>query len=87
MAVLLLPYSVIGPFAGALLDHWDRRTVLVWANVLRAVLVTMVAIVIATGANDTGVLIAALAVTGASRFVASGLSAGLPHVAARDHLV
>ena len=24
-AVLLLPYSVIGPFAGALLDRWDRR--------------------------------------------------------------
>ncbi|MCK0516300.1 MFS transporter [Williamsia sp. DF01-3] len=87
MAVLLLPYSVIGPFAGALLDHWDRRTVLVWANVLRAVLVSLVAIVIATGTGDTGVLIAALAVTGASRFVASGLSAGLPHVAAREHLV
>ncbi|WP_143695265.1 MFS transporter [Williamsia sp. 1135] len=87
MAVLLLPYSVIGPFAGALLDHWDRRTVLVWANVLRAVLVSLVALVIATGANDTGVLIAALAVTGASRFVASGLSAGLPHVIERDLLV
>jgi len=87
MAVLLLPYSVIGPFAGALLDHWDRRTVLVWANVLRAVLVSLVAIVIATGTGETGVLIAALAVTGASRFVASGLSAGLPHVASREHLV
>lgn len=87
MAVLLLPYSVIGPFAGALLDHWDRRTVLVWANVLRAILVSIVALVIATGAGDTGVLIAALAVTGASRFVASGLSAGLPHVVERDLLV
>ena len=24
-AVLFLPYSLIGPFAGALLDKWDRR--------------------------------------------------------------
>jgi MFS family permease len=87
MAVLLLPYSVVGPFAGALLDHWDRRTVLVWANVLRAVLVSMVSIVVATGAGDTGVLIAALAVTGASRFVASGLSASLPHVISREWLI
>ena len=29
LAVLLLPYSLIGPFAGALLDRWERRWVLV----------------------------------------------------------
>ncbi|GAA1459135.1 MFS transporter [Williamsia maris] len=87
LAVLLLPYSVIGPFAGALLDHWDRRTVLIWANVARAVLVTIVALSIAIGAPDTVVLVTALLVTGASRFVASGLSAGLPHVAPREILV
>ena len=28
-AVLLIPYSLIGPFAGALLDRWSRRHVLV----------------------------------------------------------
>ena len=31
-AVLFLPYSLLGPFAGALLDRWDRRLVLVGAN-------------------------------------------------------
>ncbi|MFW0793114.1 MFS transporter [Gordonia sp. CPCC 205515] len=87
LAVLLLPYSVIGPFAGALLDHWDRRAVLMYANLLRAVLIGLVALSIASGAADTVVLIGALAVTGASRFVASGLSAGLPHVAHRDVIV
>lgn len=87
LAVLLLPYSVIGPFAGALLDHWDRRHVLMYANVIRGVLISLVALAIATGATDTVVLIGALAVTGASRFVASGLSASLPHVAHRDVIV
>ncbi|AFA75997.1 putative transporter, major facilitator superfamily [Gordonia polyisoprenivorans VH2] len=86
-AVLLVPYSVIGPFAGALLDRWDRRSVLLWANVLRALLIVMVAIAISTGSSDTLVLISALAVTGASRFVASGLSAALPHVAHREVIV
>lgn len=87
MAVLLLPYSVIGPFAGALLDHWDRRNVLMFANIARAVLIAGVAVAIAAGASETVILIGALLVTGASRFVSAGLSAGLPHVAHRDVIV
>nr|WP_307851882.1 MFS transporter [Williamsia sp. CHRR-6] len=87
LAVLLLPYSIIGPFAGALLDHWDRRTVLIWSNLARALLIMLTAVAIATGGNETLVLIAALTVTGASRFVASGLSASLPHVTSTRHLV
>ncbi len=87
LAVLLLPYSVIGPFAGALLDHWDRRLVLMYANIIRGLLICIVAVSIATGAPDIVVLIGALAVTGASRFVSSGLSAALPHVVARDIIV
>ena len=35
-ATLLLPYSLVGPFAGVLLDRWRRRQVLVYANLLRA---------------------------------------------------
>ncbi|GEE00658.1 hypothetical protein nbrc107696_11040 [Gordonia spumicola] len=80
-AVLLLPYSVLGPFAGALLDHWDRRRVLVWVNGLRALAIVLVAVTMSADVSDTAVLLAALVVTGCSRFVASGLSAGLPHVA------
>ena len=34
-AVLFLPYSIVGPFAGALLDRWDRRAVLVAANLVK----------------------------------------------------
>ena len=33
-AVLFLPYSLLGPFAGALLDRWDRRWVLMLAQVV-----------------------------------------------------
>ncbi len=32
-AVLLLPYSLVGPFAGVWLDRWSRRQVLLRANV------------------------------------------------------
>ena len=35
----LVPYTVVGPFAGVLLDRWQRRQVLLVANLVRAVLV------------------------------------------------
>ncbi|WP_069164985.1 MFS transporter [Nocardia altamirensis] len=86
-AVLLLPYSVIGPYAGALLDRWDRRTVLLVANVLRAVLIGVVCAGLLAGIGETPLLLLALAVVGISRFVLSGVSAALPKVLAQEWLV
>ena len=79
-AVLFLPYSVLGPFAGALLDRWDRRLVLVGANMGRLVLVLAVAGLLAAGTRDLPILLGALIVNGLTRFVSSGLSAALPDV-------
>ncbi len=86
-AVLLLPYSVIGPFAGALLDRWDRRLVLLWANVARGVLIASAAAVLLAGGPQLPLMLLALAAVGVSRFVLAGVSASLPHVAARPWLV
>jgi MFS family permease len=86
-AVLLLPYSLVGPFAGALLDRWDRRRVLVAANLTRGLFILLTAIAVGTGMSDVPLYAAALMVTGISRFVGSGLSASLPHVVQGDHLV
>lgn len=86
-AVLFLPYSLLGPFAGALLDRWDRRAVLVGANAARLVLVLGVAALLAAGARDLFVLCGALTVNGFSRFVTSGLSAALPDVVPREQVV
>ncbi|MBY8848159.1 MFS transporter [Saccharothrix longispora] len=86
-AVLLLPYSVVGPFAGALLDRWDRRRVLVVANLARGLFVLLTAGAVGLGLAGVPLYAAALVVTGVSRFVGSGLSASLPHVVHEDHLV
>ncbi|OBB75946.1 MFS transporter [Mycobacterium sp. 852014-52144_SCH5372336] len=86
-AVLFLPYSLLGPFAGALLDRWDRRLVLVAANAGRLVLVLAVAQLLESGAGDLAILCCALIVNGFTRFVSSGLSAALPHVVPREQVV
>ncbi|WP_375482815.1 MFS transporter [uncultured Mycobacterium sp.] len=86
-AVLFLPYSLLGPFAGALMDHWDRRLVLVGANVGRLVSIAAVGAFLAVGASDWVVLCGALIVNGFGRFVASGLSAALPQVVPREQVV
>jgi hypothetical protein len=86
-AVLFLPYSLLGPFAGALLDRWDRRAVLIGANAAKLVLVLGVAALLAAGARDLFVLCGALTVNGFSRFVTSGLSAALPDVVPRGQVV
>jgi MFS family permease len=85
--VLLLPFTVVGPFAGVFLDRWRRRQMLFWANLVRAGLVLGVAACAA--ANSTGLLfyLAALAGFSANRFILAGLSAGLPHTVKGDQLV
>ena len=60
LAVILLPYSLVGPFAGALLDRWDRRRVLLVANLLRAVLILAVAVVVSAGVAGVPLYLAAL---------------------------
>jgi MFS family permease len=86
-AVLFLPYSLLGPFAGALLDRWDRRLVLIGANLGRLLLVVAVAALLAAGTSDLPILFGALIVNGFTRFVSSGLSAALPDVVPRERVV
>src|SRR3954471_12893067 len=59
--VLLLPYSLIGPFAGVFLDRWRRQRVLVRANLVRCVfIVATAAILTVHGARGGVFYVAAL---------------------------
>ncbi|MGW3405828.1 MFS transporter, partial [Streptomyces zhihengii] len=87
MAVLLLPYSLVGPFAGVLLDRWRRRQVLLYGNLLRAALACCTALLILASVPDWLFYASALTVTGVNRFVLAGLSASLPRVVDADRLV
>ncbi|MCB5909419.1 MFS transporter [Streptomyces pinistramenti] len=84
MAILLLPYSLLGPFTGVLLDRWRRRQVLLRGNLLRTVLATATAALILIGVPDWLFYASALSVTAVNRFVLAGLSAALPRVVAGE---
>jgi MFS family permease len=86
-AVLYLPYSLIGPFAGVFIDRWSRRQILLVSALVRSVFVALTAVLVASGALGVPLYIAVLAVLGVNRFFLSALSAALPHVVAEDKLV
>lgn len=87
-ATLLLPYSLVGPFAGVLLDRWSRQRVLAVANAGRALLVVLLAgSLTRSGATSASTIGLALLVVSLNRFVLSGLSAALPQVVLDRRLV
>ncbi len=86
-AVLYLPYSLVGPFAGVFIDRWSRRQVLVWSALARACFAVLAAVFIGTGTLGSPVWLTALVVLGVNRFFLAALSAALPHVVDDDELV
>ena len=86
-AVLYLPYSLIGPFAGVFIDRWSRRQILVWSALLRTLFVAATAMLVASGNLGVPLYAGVLLVLGVNRFFLSSLSAALPHVVPEDKLV
>ena len=86
-AILLLPYSFIGPFAGVLLDRWRRRNVLVRANLIKGLLTIPIIVIVGAGQADLILGFFVLTVLGVGRFILAGLSASLPHVVSGRNLI
>jgi MFS family permease len=86
--ILLLPYSLIGPFAGVLLDRWRRQRVLTYGAAVRSVLVAATAVeLVAHGPSGFPFALTALAALAVNRFYLAALSAALPSVVSTERLV
>lgn len=79
-AVLLLPFTIVGPWAGVLLDRWRRRQVLLVGNLVRVAVTVVIASVLATQGATPVVYVLALVNLSINRFLLSALSASLPQV-------
>ncbi len=79
-AVMLAPFTIVGPFAGVFLDRWQRRQVLVWGNAVRVVITVGMAVLMLSGGVSAWIYALGLAALSVNRFLLAGLSAGLPRV-------
>lgn len=77
-AVVLLPYSFIGPFVGTVLDRVSRQRAIFFANLVRTGDLLLIALLIFQGRTGVELTIAVLAAFGINRLILAGLSAGLP---------
>ncbi|GAA3703040.1 MFS transporter [Microlunatus aurantiacus] len=83
LAVTLLPFSILGPFVGVVLDRWSRRQILVVLDLARAVLAVGLAALVGsglrTGWSDAAFYAGVLLAMSLNRFLLAALSAALPH--------
>ncbi len=83
LAITLLPFSILGPFAAVVIDRVSRRQVLVVCNLARAAVTVGLAVLVATGLRTPGVETllygGVLLAMSLNRFLLAALSASLPH--------
>jgi len=77
-AVVLLPYSIVGPFVGTILDRFSRQRAIFFANLVRAMTLCVIALLIFNGRTGIELTIFVLIAFGVNRLILAGLSAGIP---------
>ena len=86
-AVVLTPYSIVGPFVGTILDRIARQRAIFVANALRSVDLILIAILIFSGSTGVFLTLFILVAFGVNRLLLAGLSAGLPLIIDRPSLL
>jgi MFS family permease len=86
-AVVLLPYSIVGPYVGIFLDRFSRKRVVQLANLFRAFDLLIIAYLIYKGSTGIVLTLFVLISFGANRLILAGLSAGLPLLVNKKELV
>jgi MFS family permease len=86
-AVVLLPYSIVGPFVGTILDRFSRQRAIFFANITRATTLLVIAFLIFNNYTGTEITIFVLIAFGVNRLILAGLSAGIPLMTTPQSLI
>jgi len=84
-AVVLVPFSIIGPFTGVFIDRWSRRSIMVVAPLLRAAPVLL--ILASPERQPIAFYAAALWVTSVNRFFLATAQAVVPRLVPTEDLL
>jgi len=85
--IVLLPYSLVGPYAGVFLDRFSRQKIVQIANIFRAIDLLAIAFIIKSGLTGVALTLLVLVAFGINRLILAGLSAGLPLVVKKSELI
>jgi Major Facilitator Superfamily len=75
---IFVPYTILSPFLGVVIDRWDRRRLLFLANGFRAVVVAIVALAGTGNVPDVALFLAFLLTLASTRVVLATKAAALP---------
>jgi len=84
--VVLLPYSLIGPYVGTILDRFSRQRIIRNCNYIRAFDLLIIAWLVNSGSTGVVITLFVLIAFGVNRLILAGLSAGLPLLVKKDEL-
>jgi hypothetical protein len=84
---IFVPYTILSPFLGVVIDRWDRRRLLVVANGLRAVVVLLIGLVGTGRVGDLALFLAFLLTLTSTRVVLATKAAALPATLGESSLV
>ncbi|MFN2555902.1 MAG: MFS transporter [Nitriliruptorales bacterium] len=87
LAVTTLPFSFIGPVAGVVIDRWRRQRILVWANLIRVIVIAIgLPFAYAGTLGQLVFLVAVVAVLSLNRFFLATVGAVLPRLVPGEEL-
>ncbi len=86
-AVLLAPFTLVGPFVGPLIDRWQRQRILLAGNLVRVGFVGAILAVLLADGPLWALYALALLTLSVNRFLLAAMSAGLANVVPEDELL
>lgn len=86
-AILLAPFTIVGPFVGPLIDRWQRQRILLVGNLIRLALVLGICVALVASWPVWSLYLLALLALSVNRFLLAAMTAGLPRIVPREDLL
>jgi hypothetical protein len=84
---VFVPYTILSPFLGVVIDRWDRRKLLFVANGFRAIVIAIVGLVGTRAVGEAALFLAFLLTLSSTRLVLATKAAALPAALDNEFLV